>query len=48
MQAEAQGDFGNGTMENILSHPNVDHKRKYTRKRQSTNRRSVLYKKGDK
>jgi hypothetical protein len=36
MQAEAQGGFGNGTMGNILSQPNVDHKKKCTRKKQQT------------
>jgi hypothetical protein len=36
MQAEAQGGFGNGTMGNILTQPNVDHKRKCTRKKQQT------------
>jgi hypothetical protein len=36
IQAEAQGGFGNGTMGNIFSHPNVDRKRKCKRKRQST------------
>jgi hypothetical protein len=36
MQDEAQCGTGNGTAGNIISHPNVDHKRKCTRKKQAT------------